>query len=309
MRASICYNPAALFAATDGNHGRAVARMGSIFGAPVRIFVPAGMHPTTIEMIASEEATVTQTKGSYDGAVLTAFKTSQMDDGNLIQDTVFEHYEETPQRTVDGYTTILSRPTAPPTSPPSNQTPAPASTPPSPPAPPTPITPAVPTTMAGMDCGNVSTATWPVLRPGVSAACTVSDHESGPAGRARGAVRRRCGCARWSWTSTPTPSPCCCAPRARGTTPARAAKCSIALEGRTGSGETAEAVEKVESGVASFECALRIAFERSRFEIPKWLPFVELVGRQVRNPRWRRAHSGQTRPGWLIWVFRLLLVV
>jgi threonine dehydratase len=40
-----------LFAATDGNHGRAVARMGYWLDLPVVIYVPAGMHQSTIDLI------------------------------------------------------------------------------------------------------------------------------------------------------------------------------------------------------------------------------------------------------------------
>ena len=86
----------ALYAATDGNHGRAVARMGAILGLPVRIFVPSGLHPTTIQAIEVEgpHVQVIKTRGSYDEAVRTAFAASQESMGVLIQDTASEEYEE-----------------------------------------------------------------------------------------------------------------------------------------------------------------------------------------------------------------------
>src|SRR5579859_1582333 len=42
--------------ATDGNHGRAVARMARLTGAPARVFVPAVTEPATCAAIATEGA-------------------------------------------------------------------------------------------------------------------------------------------------------------------------------------------------------------------------------------------------------------
>ena len=66
-----------------------------------------------------------------------------------------------------------------------------------------------PTIMAGMDCGTVSTITWPILKAGVDASTTVSDEEvhiateylsnqgimAGPCGAAPLAALRRLTCA------------------------------------------------------------------------------------------------------------------
>lgn len=87
----------ALFAATDGNHGRAVARMGAILGLPVRIFVPRGMHAATIALIEGEGAVVLQTSLSYDEAVQLAFATSKEQSGILVQDTAFAGYTTVPE--------------------------------------------------------------------------------------------------------------------------------------------------------------------------------------------------------------------
>ena len=48
-----------LVAATDGNHGRAVARLAAQRGLAARIFVPAGVHPAAVAAIAGEGASVT----------------------------------------------------------------------------------------------------------------------------------------------------------------------------------------------------------------------------------------------------------
>lgn len=86
-----------LLAATDGNHGRAVARMGALLGVPVRIFVPQGMHATTTALIESEGAVVVQTGLSYDEAVQMAFDTSKEQSGILVQDTSFTDYTTIPE--------------------------------------------------------------------------------------------------------------------------------------------------------------------------------------------------------------------
>lgn len=84
-----------LFAATDGNHGRAVARMGTIFSIPVEIYVPVTLHPEAIEFIRKEGASVVQTPGSYDEAIADAQRASgEQPGGLLIQDSAFDDYEE-----------------------------------------------------------------------------------------------------------------------------------------------------------------------------------------------------------------------
>ena len=61
--------PLTLACATDGNHGRAVARMAAWLGLPARILVPADMAPARIAAIAGEGAEVIVHDGSYDEAV------------------------------------------------------------------------------------------------------------------------------------------------------------------------------------------------------------------------------------------------
>lgn len=86
-----------LYAATDGNHGRAVARMGYWLGLPVEIHVPAGMHAATIQLIESEGANVVVSKGNYDDSVLEAQAASLKEGGMLVQDFAFGDYHEIPQ--------------------------------------------------------------------------------------------------------------------------------------------------------------------------------------------------------------------
>ncbi|KAJ3523445.1 hypothetical protein NM208_g12447 [Fusarium decemcellulare] len=96
-----------LYAATEGNHGRAVARMGTIFGITAEIHVPATMHPSTIELIQSEGATVVVSEGSYEKAALEAEAAAKHDNGLLIQDHAFGDYQVVPQWIVDGYLTMM----------------------------------------------------------------------------------------------------------------------------------------------------------------------------------------------------------
>jgi diaminopropionate ammonia-lyase len=95
--------------ATDGNHGRAVARMARLTGAPARVFVPAVTEPATRAAIASEGAEVIQVPGSYDEAVATAGRWAGDHPGAaLIQDTAWPGYEQVPAWIVEGYSTLFA---------------------------------------------------------------------------------------------------------------------------------------------------------------------------------------------------------
>ena len=89
--------PTKLFATTEGNHGRAVARMGSWLDVPVEILVPSTMEQSTINNLASEGADVIVSRGSYEFAIAEVNeKANQTEGGILIQDTAFEGYEDIP---------------------------------------------------------------------------------------------------------------------------------------------------------------------------------------------------------------------
>jgi diaminopropionate ammonia-lyase len=95
-----------LAAATDGNHGRAVAHVAALLGWSSHIYVPVGTAASRIEGIASEGATVTVVDGSYDEAV----DRSAQDAGPrtlVISDTAWPGYERVPRRVVEGYSTIF----------------------------------------------------------------------------------------------------------------------------------------------------------------------------------------------------------
>ena len=96
-----------LVAATDGNHGRAVARMARLLGLGARILVPAHTAAARIEAIAGEGAAVDVVDGSYDDAV--AASAALADDRRLvISDTSWAGYEDVPGWVADGYATIFA---------------------------------------------------------------------------------------------------------------------------------------------------------------------------------------------------------
>lgn len=96
-----------LVTATDGNHGRGVARVASWFGFQARIFMPKGTVQARIEAIESEGAEVIIVEGDYDKTVEAAAK-EQETHTLLIQDTAWPGYETVPRRIVEGYSTMFS---------------------------------------------------------------------------------------------------------------------------------------------------------------------------------------------------------
>jgi diaminopropionate ammonia-lyase len=101
------HGPISLAAATDGNHGRAVARMGRMLGIDVSIWAPHDMARARIEAIESEGAKVTVIDGYYDDAI--ALSATQASDTTLvISDTSWEGYEDVPGWVIDGYSTIFA---------------------------------------------------------------------------------------------------------------------------------------------------------------------------------------------------------
>jgi diaminopropionate ammonia-lyase len=95
-----------LVAATDGNHGRAVARMARTLDLGARILVPGHTAQARIEAIAGEGAAVDLVDGSYDDAI--AASAALADDRHLvISDTSWPGYEDVPGWVADGYATIF----------------------------------------------------------------------------------------------------------------------------------------------------------------------------------------------------------
>lgn len=208
-------HPVTLVTATDGNHGRALARFAEMLGLCAEVLVPAVMTPTAAAAITAEGAVVTRVEGSYDDAVLAAAEFADASpDRVLIQDTAWPGYETVPGWIVEGYQTMLEEI--------SDQLSALGLAEPSLVAvpvgvgslaqsvvtyyrgrdsrPPTSVlscepdsaacilaslmegnmtsVPTAATTMAGLNCGTPTSLGWPVLREGLDAAIAVSDTDA-----------------------------------------------------------------------------------------------------------------------------------
>jgi diaminopropionate ammonia-lyase len=217
--------------ATDGNHGRAVARFARLLGHRVRVFVPAGVHPAAVQAIRDEGAQVTEVASDYDQAVSAAAAHAGQVGGVLVQDTAWEGYQEVPGWIVDGYATLFHelddqlgghRPdlVLVPTGVGSllqaalahyRGGPAPGDTA---------VVSVEPdvaacvqasiaagrpvtvdtgaTIMAGLNCGTMSSLAWPYIRPGLDGAATIGDDQAATAARdlaAHGVAAGPCGAA------------------------------------------------------------------------------------------------------------------
>ena len=99
--------PLTLVCATEGNHGRAVARAGRWLGLEALVVVPGATTDARVQAIEAEGARVEHVQGDYDAAVVRA--ASLADDGHLvIADTSWPGYQEIPRRVVEGYATIFA---------------------------------------------------------------------------------------------------------------------------------------------------------------------------------------------------------
>ncbi len=199
-----------LVTATDGNHGRALARMARLLGLAARIYLPGGLPEPTLAAIRGEGATVVDTGATYDDAVARAAESIAGSD-LLIQDTAWQGYEQVPGWIVDGYATLLDeidsqQPDTPtvlavPTGVGSllqavlQHYPAAADrrtrvlavepvtaacvTASLATGHPVTVETSAPTCMAGLNCGTVSAIAWPVIRRRLDAAIGVTDDETG----------------------------------------------------------------------------------------------------------------------------------
>ena len=108
LRAALATDrPITLVAATDGNHGRAVARMARLLGCRCRILVPAGTAEARITGIESEGATVEVVEGTYDDAVAASAALAAAD-VLVVSDTSWDGYVDVPADVIVGYTTIFA---------------------------------------------------------------------------------------------------------------------------------------------------------------------------------------------------------
>src|ERR687897_2930688 len=98
--------PLDLVAATDGNHGRALARVAGLLGLGARIFVPEEMVDARREAIAGEGAEVVVVRGTYDEAVERSYEEAG-ERSLVVSDMSWPGYERTPAWVIEGYSTML----------------------------------------------------------------------------------------------------------------------------------------------------------------------------------------------------------
>ena len=208
-------DPVTLVTATDGNHGRAVARMARLLELPARIYLPAGVGPAALQGIRSEGAELVQCAGRYDEAVRRAADSTLGRPAEiLVQDTSWPGYEQIPRWIVAGYQTLfaeLDRQLAAAAGRPADLLlvptgvgsvlqaaveayrrpdlvgrPSVAAVEPVTSAcvtrsllagRPISVDTSAPIAMAGLNCGTVSMIAWPILRAGLDAAVTVTEAE------------------------------------------------------------------------------------------------------------------------------------
>ncbi len=206
--------PVTFVTATDGNHGRAVARMARLMGHRARIVIPDGVPSVAVAAIEAEGAPVERAAGSYDDAVKAAARLAEETGGILLQDTAWPGYERVPGWIVEGYATLFaevdaqladagleapdlvvvpagvgslaqaatmhyrSRPDPAATALVTVEPEAAAGVLASLQAGTLVTVPTRATTMAGLNCGTPSSLAWPVLQAGVDGAVTVSDADA-----------------------------------------------------------------------------------------------------------------------------------
>ena len=98
-----------IVAATDGNHGRAVAHVARLVGLPARIHVPADITTEAKQAIAGEGAELVVLDEPYDAVVrhATAVAAELGEKGLLVQDSSWPGYEDVPGWIVEGYSTLF----------------------------------------------------------------------------------------------------------------------------------------------------------------------------------------------------------
>ena len=99
--------PLTLVAATDGNHGHAVARVAWLIGLPALVLVPRDTNTARVQRITGEGAEVRVVDGTYDDTFV-ASAALEDDEHVVVDDTSWEGYADVPGWVVDGYSTMLT---------------------------------------------------------------------------------------------------------------------------------------------------------------------------------------------------------
>ena len=96
-----------LACASEGNHGRAVARAARELGCRARVYMSKRVAQPRIDAIKSEGAEVAIVDGSYDDAVRAVAGDAQKHGWTVISDTSWPGYTEIPRLIMLGYTRLM----------------------------------------------------------------------------------------------------------------------------------------------------------------------------------------------------------
>ena len=94
--------------ASEGNHGRAVARVAAENKLGAKIYVASDASSTRIEVIEKEGAEVIVVDGNYDDAVKQVARDAGQHGWQIISDTSWSGYEEIPRWIMAGYTQVMN---------------------------------------------------------------------------------------------------------------------------------------------------------------------------------------------------------
>lgn len=94
-------------AATDGNHGRAVAWTARLIGQRAVIFMPADTAAARVAQVEAEGATVRLVPGSFDDCVTACAETAASEGWQVIADTAYPGNMTIPGHIMTGYSTIF----------------------------------------------------------------------------------------------------------------------------------------------------------------------------------------------------------
>lgn len=94
-------------AATDGNHGRALAWAARLLGVPCSIYLPEAVSLGRERAIAGYGARTVRVPGSYDDAVRRAWDDARLNGWTILQDTALPGFEQHCRDIMHGYTLLI----------------------------------------------------------------------------------------------------------------------------------------------------------------------------------------------------------
>jgi diaminopropionate ammonia-lyase len=93
--------------ATEGNHGRALARVAAENRLEAKVYVSSHTAPARIKALEEERAHVVLVEGNYDDAVRQAKADTEAHGWTIVSDTAWPGYERVPRLIMAGYTRLL----------------------------------------------------------------------------------------------------------------------------------------------------------------------------------------------------------